>query len=242
MKMKNIAGLTALLLLSSCTMKQEIYLDKSGEGEVRFEIGMASYLGEVIEQLEMLLEPDTKISGKEDSFFDVQAIEKGFSGNENISSIKLETPDKLNLEGSFRFSSVESMLADVEKGSPGSRLISFSKGASSSELNVKITRETIAALIESNPALNNPLVENFGPASTVGLSSDDYLDMMEFALGEESRLGIQSSKLSLTIEVAGKILSQTGGTKIDSSTVRYDIPLLDILILDKNLNYTLSYQ
>lgn len=242
MKKKIIIGLSIIFILSSCTMKQEILLDKSGEGEVKFEIGMASYLGEVIEQVEMLLDPDTKIPDEEGSFFDVEAIEKGFSSNENISALKLNTPDKLNLEGSFRFSSVEDMLSKVEKGSPQSQLISFTKGASSSDLTVNITRETIVALLDSNPALNNPLVQNFGPAATVGLSSLDYLDMMEFALGEESRKGIQNSKLSITIVVAGKVLKQSGGTKIDTSSVRFDIPLLDILILDKNLTYTLSYQ
>lgn len=242
MNIKTIGGLGILLLLSSCSMKQEIYLDKSGEGEVRFEIGMASYLGEVIQQVEMLLATDTKVPSEEDSFFDIDAIEKGFSSNENVSGLSLTTPDRLKLKGSFQFSSVEEMLAKVEKGSPQSQLINFSKGASASDLSVRITRETVVALLESNPALNNPLVENFGPAATVGLDSADYLDMMEFALGEESRLGIQNSKLSITIKVAGKILNQKGGTMIDSSTVRYDIPLLDILILDKNLNYTLSYQ
>jgi hypothetical protein len=242
MKKKNIIGLSIILILSSCTMKQEILLEKSGEGQIKFEIGMASYLGEVIEQVEMLLDPETKIPDEEGSFFDVAAIEEGFSSNENISALILKTPDKLNLEGSFRFTSVEDMLSKVEKDSPQSKLISFNKGASSSDLTVKITRETVVALLESNPALNNPLVENFGPAATVGLSSVDYLDMMEFALGEESRLGIQNSKLSINIRVAGKILKQSGGTKIDDSSVRFDIPLLDILILDKNLTYTLSYQ
>jgi hypothetical protein len=242
MKKKNIIGLSIILILSSCTMKQEILLEKSGEGQIKFEIGMASYLGEVIEQVEMLLDPETKIPDEEGSFFDVAAIEEGFSSNENISALILKTPDKLNLEGSFRFTSVEDMLSKVEKDSPQSKLISFNKRASSSDLTVKITRETVVALLESNPALNNPLVENFGPAATVGLSSVDYLDMMEFALGEESRLGIQNSKLSINIRVAGKILKQSGGTKIDDSSVRFDIPLLDILILDKNLTYTLSYQ
>lgn len=236
-----ILGLFVLSALS-CTMKQEILLEKSGEGQVNFEIGMASYLGEVIEQVEMLLDPETKIPDEEGSFFDVEAIEKGFSENENISALELETPDKLNMKGSFRFSSVEDMLSKVKADTAQSKLISFEKGASSSDLTVKITRETIVALLESNPALNNPLVENFGPAATVGLSSSDYLDMMEFALGEESRKGIQNSKLSINIVVAGKILKQSGGTIINSSTVRFDIPLLDILILDKTLIYKLSYE
>ncbi|MDC7233688.1 MAG: hypothetical protein PQJ58_10685 [Spirochaetales bacterium] len=223
-------------------MKQEILLDPSGEGEVRYEVGMASYLGEVITQMSMLLDPDTEIPGEEDSLFDLPAIEQGFSSNENLSAIELSSTDRHNMKGSFRFSSVEDMLAQVDQTTPQSKMIRFSRDSDVSKLDVKITRDTVIALLESNPALNNPLVQNFGPAATLGLSAADYLDMMEFALGEESRMGIQNSSLSITVKVAGTILKQEGGETLDASTVRFEIPLLDILILDKTLGYSLSYR
>ncbi len=242
MRSLNILLLGALALFGSCSMKQDIYLEKSGAGEVRFSVGMASYLGEVIEQMGMLIDPDAAAEAGSGSFFDVPAIAGGFESNEKLSAVSVESPDRLTLNGSFRFSSVEDMVRQANEGSPEARMISFSKEGDISRLKVILNRKTITALIESNPEMDNPLVQMFGPSSTEGMSRSDYLDMMEFGLGDESRQGIIDSSLSLNVNVAGQVVEQQGGVQTDSSTVRFDIPLLDILIMEKQLVYSLSYR
>ncbi len=235
-----LAGVLALF--GSCSMSQEVTLDRSGAGEVVFSVGMASYLGDVIEQMGMLIDPEAAAEAGSGSFFDVPAIREGFESNKKLSAVTVESPDRLSLNGGFRFTSVEDMVKQANEGTPGTQMISFSSTGSESQLTVLLNRATVSSMIKSNPELDNPLVQMFGPSSTEGMSEEDYLDMMEFGLGEESRKGIIASKLSLTVKVTGEILEQRGGTKLNSSAVRFDIPLLDILLLENTAVYSLRYR
>jgi hypothetical protein len=242
--MKKIIQFTILLILmvtASCSMKQEILLEKSGQGEFSFKIVLAPYLGEVLDQVQMLMNSEPPLPENGDIFFDLDAIRNDFSKNKSVNLVELISPDRLSLEGRFLFDSIEEMLQKVEKGSAESQMIHFKSYPDRSELTVNISRDSMESLIKANPGMNNPLVENFGPSATEGLSSGDYLDMMEFALGEESRLGIQNSRLAITVKVQGRILEQTGGKKLDDKSVLFEIPLLDVLMLKKSLTYTLSY-
>lgn len=231
-----------LLLLSaaSCTMKQDIYIEETGSGKVVFDIELAGYLTEVIEQLEMVLQSDKPLREPGKPFFDTEAITMDFEKRENVDLLELETPTANKLTGSAGFEDINHLFQD--EGSPGSRLIQFETVENRSELKVILNRDTVVALLSENPSFDNPLVANFGPAATKGLSETDYLDMMEFALGTESRQGIQESALNLTVHVEGRILEQTGGELLDNSTVRYSVPLLSVLILDNPLEYSLIYE
>lgn len=243
----------AVLLSASCTADQEVNLNSSGGGRIVFEIALAPYLTEVIDQLTMFFSfseesSDGEFSNGElpspgdDSFFDLAAIEEDFRSRNGVNLIRLESPNPNRLEGEFTFSDINLLMQDVKENSAESRLIRLQRRRDFTELRVLITRETVAALLAENPSLNNPLVENYGPAANEGLSDAEYLEMMEYALGEESRRGIQESAVNLVIRVEGRILTQQGGRLIDDRTVRFRIPLLPFLILREPMEYSLQYR
>ncbi len=232
--------LIPFVLLSSCTMKNSVLLEKDGSGNLSFELDMAPYLGDVIEQVQTLMDGEVPDTG--DSFFDLEAIREGFASNEDVVLEDLDSPHKLSLNGSFSFKTVESMLQKMDKGSAGEKMISFSRSGGVSRMDLVLNRETVNRLMTENEAFRNPLVESFGPASTEGMNRSDYLDMMEFAMGEESRRGISDSRLTVTVRTDGMISEQKGGTRVNENTVRFDIPLLDLLMLEKELHYSLSYK
>lgn len=248
----------AVLLSASCTADQEVNLNSSGGGRIVFEVALAPYLTEVIDQLTMFFSfneesfseesSDGEFSNGElpspgdDSFFDLAAIEEDFRSRDGVNLIRLESPNPNRLEGEFTFSDINLLMQDVKRNSAESRLIRLQRRRDFTELRVLITRETVAALLAENPSLNNPLVENYGPAANEGLSDTEYLEMMEYALGEESRRGIQESAVNLVIRVEGRILTQQGGRLINDRTVRFRIPLLPFLILREPMEYSLQYR
>jgi hypothetical protein len=223
-------------------MKQDIYIDRSGTGTVDFNIELAPYLTDVISQVETVLQPDKPARDADKSFFDIEEIRKDLDGKEGVTVKKLVNPTPNRLSGTLSFESINKLLQNVKEDSPGSRMIRYEAKGNRSVLKVEINRNTVLPLLEENPAFNNPLVENFGPATTEGLSDKDYLDMMEFALGTESRKGIQESALNLTVRVEGRILEQKGGRLLDPSTVAYRIPLLSVLMLKEPLEYSIIYE
>ncbi|OQX29964.1 MAG: hypothetical protein B0D92_00935 [Spirochaeta sp. LUC14_002_19_P3] len=241
----SIVCLFIFILLPSCSMKQEIYIEKTGSGRVEFTLSLADYLSDVISQVVTLLEPDAKMKDKQKSLFDLEAIEKDFKSRKGIGLIGLESRDNQNLSGEFTFTDINMLLQDVNAAqalNTKNQLIKMEKKDGITELTVRITRETVNDILAENPSLNNPLVANFGPSASEGLTDEEYLDMMEFVLGEQSREGIQLSSLELVIHVEGSIIDQKGGRLADKNTVVYRIPMLPVLMLKKPLEYSLRYR
>ncbi len=246
-KINILSFLFLLVIFSSCTMKQNIYIDKSGGGSSQFEIKLAEYLTVILDQITMLLEPENQEiqnqeNRDEESFFDLIEIRKDFQQKEGVELISLDTPSKNTLVADITFQDINDLLNNAELNLAESYPISFNRQGDVSELIVRIDRETVQTLLAANPSFNNPLVESFGPMTTEGLSDEDYLTMMEFALGTESRRGISESFLELTIQVEGQILEQKSGKMINKNTVRYIIPMLPFLMLREPLEYSLRFR
>ena len=192
MKQAAISILILLISLSSCAMKQDVYLNASNGGRVVFDIRMAGYVTEVVEQLSVFVDEPLPEGGM--PLFDTKAIEKDFQQREGIDLVSLESPTRNRLTGEFTFTDIESLLQepiDAKADKPQHQLIRLDKQKNGTSLKVRIDRDTVNTLLADNPSFNNPLIENFGPTATEGLIEADYLDMMEFALGTESRKGYQ---------------------------------------------------
>lgn len=232
-----------VLIASSCSMKQEIYIDKSGAGAVNFEMQLAPYLAQVIEELSVLLESEGENPlDIEESLFDLDAIRDDFRQRDGVNLLRLEAPDKNTISGEATFADINLLVQDIEEESAESRMISLEKQGNVTEVRLNFSRAGMEQLLKENPSINSPVMESFGPAGTAGLSEEEYLEMMEFALGEQSRRGILESTMSIQVQVEGKILNQKGGMLINSNTVQYTVPLLPFLMLKEPLQYSLQYQ
>lgn len=232
--------LIIILLLQSCSLKQILYIDKTSAGNVSFELTLASYFTEVAKQLSDLLPEDPEVQDSKKGLFNPEQIREDFAGDESVVLQDLESPSQEILKGRLTFEDVTnvftgSMPAD-EKG-----IFRFSNNRDVYTLSLELSYTTIERLLVSNPSMNSPLMESFGPLANKGLTDNDYLDMMQFALGDESRAGIEESFLLLDVNVDGKVVSQKGGVKLDEDTVRFRIPLLRILILDETQSFSVSF-
>ncbi len=242
-KTKLFPALIAALILSvtSCAMKQEIFLDPDGSGRVDFDIKLAPYFTEVVTHLSDLISDEDRKRMEDGQFFDLARIRNDFSKRKGVSLESLESPVPERLTGSFSFSDINTAVTDAGKmKNPG--IFSFKREGGVSRLSVRISIDTIGELLRQNPSLNSPLMENFGPLANQDLSESDYLDMMEYMLGEESRQGILDSRVDITVKVKGRIISQTGGSKSGSSAVKFSIPLIKILVLKEPLDYSVSFK
>jgi len=237
-----LSVLLILLVSVSCRMKQDIYIEKDGSGTVRFDLSLAEYLTEVMEQLGELVQEPGENAVPDGDLFDLEGIRRDFAGRDHVTLTDLDSPDPYRLEGAIRFDHIEKALLQEGGTAADSSLFRFSRENGRSRLDVRIDLSTIGVLLEGNPSLNSPLMENFGPAANRGLSDEDFLEMMEFALGAESRQGILDSLFILNVEVEGTVVSQTGGRQVDDRTVAFEVPLLDLLVLKSPLHYSVEFR
>ncbi|MEA1911898.1 MAG: hypothetical protein U9N32_09540 [Spirochaetota bacterium] len=234
---------TALLLISnfqSCTLKQTLNINKDAAGNISFELTLAPFFVEVAEQLSELFPDENEKSNINHDIFDIVKIKEDFSKSKGSSLHKLESPSSNILQGTFLFDDIRTAL----NGSGSNNIMdifTFTTNNNINTLAVDLNYKSVEQFLAANPSMNSPLMESFGPMANKGLNEDDYLDMMQYALGDESRIGIKESYLLMDINVDGKIISQSGGIKIDQDTVRYKIPLLKILLLDESESFSVSF-
>jgi len=224
----------------SCTLKQTLNINKEGAGDIDFELILAPFFVEVAEQLSELFPGEGEKPNSSQSIFEIEKIREDFSKNNGSSLKKLESPSGNILQGTLLFDDIQTAL----NGSGTNNIMdifSFSTKNNINTLSVEINYKTVEQFLSANPSMDSPLMESFGPMANKGLGSEDYLDMMQFALGDESRIGIKESYLLIDINVDGKILSQSGGSVIDQDTVRFNIPLLRILLLDEPVSFSVSF-
>lgn len=224
----------------SCTLKQTLNINKEAAGDISFELTLAPFFVEVAEQLSALFPGDNEISGNTHGIFDIEKIREDFSKSSGSTLQSLDNPSSNILQGTLLFDDIRTALS----GSGSNNILdvfSFTTLNSINTLSVDINYKTVEQFLLANPSINSPLMESFGPMANRGLKDEDYLEMMQFALGDESRDGIHESYLIMDINVDGKIISQSGGTIIDQDTVRFRIPLLKILLLDEPESFSVSF-
>jgi hypothetical protein len=79
--------------------------------------------------------------------------------------------------------------------------------------------------------------ETFGPLYNQGMSAADYLEMISYILGEEGPDAIEESVISLRLTAPKSISSYQGGILENDNTIRFDIPLIDILLLAEPITF-----
>jgi hypothetical protein len=237
------AALLILLVSTSCQVRQEVQIAKDGSGSVEFDIELASYFTEVVDQLEQVAPAgEGEEMPEEGNIFQVEKLRADFAAREEVTLESLSNPSPQKLRGTLSFESIERALTKEQEELGSGELFSFERSGGVSTLRVLVNYETFSRLLDENPSFNSPLMENFGPMANRGLNEAEYLDMMEYALGPESRRGIKESEMRLTVQVEGTIVSHQGGTRKNGRTVVFEIPLLDLLILDEPVERAVSFR
>jgi hypothetical protein len=80
-----------------------------------------------------------------------------------------------------------------------------------------------------------------GPQANDTITEAEYLEMIKFSLGDEGPALVKKSFIEMAIRPEGEIVSQTGGTQTNG-TVVFRIPLLRLLVLDKPLDYSVTFK
>ena len=239
-----IVFLAVSLGFQSCSLKQTLYIDRNGAGSVSFNLELAPYFVDVTEQLSELF-PENSSEAKQNTnkngLFNLDKIKKDFSKSKGTVVEELDSPSSNILKGKFTFTDISTAL---NSGASGNiiDIFKFSSAGDLSTLSVMLNYNTVEKFLAANPSMDSPLMQSFGPLANKGLTDTDYLDMMQFALGDESREGIKDSYLILDVNVDGVITAQEGGIIIDTDTIRFKIPLLRILILDEPQLFSVSFK
>jgi hypothetical protein len=140
----------------------------------------------------------------------------------------------------FDFSSLEKLLSELNRKEDQS-IFQIAKRGSQTSLNFYLDINNYPQLVKMVPFLADPNFETFGPLYNEGMSEQEYLEMISYILGEEGPSAIDESIISLRVTLPKIILRHSNGVKESPNSIRFDIPLIDFLLLAKPITFSVSW-
>jgi len=230
--------LLGALTLASCTVNQTIVIAEDGSGTFAMHAEVSSLLRDYLASLADL--SGTAGPLKEGRVFDAAAIRKDFQSRPGIIVRKALTPTPSVLDIELGFDTLQDLLGGRDALKDAGILVLVEAG-NRTTLKLHLDRATWGELSALFPPLRDPLVAQLGPQGSGQVTDDDYLAMIRFSMGDAAPGLLKKSFVTLTIRPHGEIISQSGGT-MNGGAVVFRIPVLRILVLDRPLDYSVTFR
>lgn len=233
-KITVLALLAVFILLPSCSGQINAQLIQNGSGSVQLQANLEPNMTALLRSLRQL-----GGSGA-GPLLDAAAINRSLQAAPGISSSALRNSGQEKIEGTIGISRISDLL-----NSGANRFIRYeaaSGGASSGKLAIHLDR-TIAPQILSqiSPEAVDYLSALMAPAATgEALSKGEYLLLVESVYGKALAAEIAASTVTAAITLPETVKSVKGGTS-SGREARFDIPLTDLLVLERPLDYEITW-
>jgi len=230
--------LAGLIVLSSCTVNQTITIKDDGSGTLVLHAEVTQVLHDYLSSLAEVAGNGAIMKGGK--IFDAASIRKGFESRPGITVKKVSTPTSDSLDVELAYTSIQGIFTSVDTLKSSGALV-YTDAAGKKTLKLHLDRSNYMQLSTLFPPLKDPTVASLMPQANDTYSDDDYLQMIQFSVGDDGPSLLKKSFITLTIDPEGAILSQTGGTIVGSAVV-FRIPLIRMLVLDKPLDYSVTFR
>lgn len=174
--------------------------------------------------------------------FDETAIRQGAASFAGVTVTRLVTPTRERLEMTLALSDVTALAGATGASADPKRppLITLERNGTRRTLGVYLDAANYNRIKPLIPGAENSLLEVLGPQEKNPYTAAEYDDVLAFTVGEEAPKWVRASAIDVTVRVPGRIVSQKGG-RVMGSSVLFEIPLLDVLLLRDPLVYVIEY-
>ena len=168
-------------------------------------------------------------------------ISRSLAASPGIKSVSLRNTDSAALEGEIEVSKVDDFLA---AGSGNTRFISYAEGIAPGTSSIVISLDMNSApeiISQLSPEAEEYLSALMAPA-VLGevIPRQEYLDLITSVYGRALANEITSARIHAFIDFPRPVISVQGGTA-SGRRAEFNVPLLDILVLDKPLRYEVKW-
>jgi hypothetical protein len=232
------AAVCAILALAACSVSQNIAIKNDGSGTLAMHAEVSPLLRDYLASIaDVSGNPDMMKDGK---VFDAAQVRKDFEARPGITVKKAVTPTPTSMDLEIAYTSLQDVFTKDEKLSSAGVLV-YSESGGKKTVKLHLDRTNYTQLSALFPQLSDPMIASLGPQVEDTITDQEYLDMIQFTIGDDGPALLKKSYLTITIDPEGEILSQTGGT-LANGAVTFKIPLLRILVLDKPLDYAVTFK
>ncbi|AEF81239.1 hypothetical protein [Leadbettera azotonutricia] len=232
-----------LVLLLACSARIDGTLKQGGAADLILKTSLEPRMTSLIKSFQSMMGS----SGSADLILDGQAIGKSMASAPGIASVSLKNTAPSAIEGTVGVSKAGDFLAVGEK-----KFVTYTDNTdtSANSANVKPSGRLVIALdLQTAPdvlALLSPDAVDYlnalmAPAATgESISRREYLNLVTTLYGKPIADEIQNAKIRASLNLPGPIAFIHGGTAV-GSRADFEVPLLDLLVLDTPLFYEVSW-
>ncbi len=232
--MRKATFITILLviLLSSCTVTEQITLNNNTKSKIKSDILVEDFFISVIEDFSEFL------PSSDESLFDggIRDFAGQIKAAPSTSDVTYTKTDDGHYLIDVAFSDLDQFIDELSGGIDQSIIKLDDKS-----LTFYVDIDNYHELEQIVPFLADPNFEAFLPQYNIGYTEEDYLEMIVFLLGDEAPEKIKSSTITLRINTPSKINSYTNCKKINNTTIEYKFELIDFLLLAKPLSFSVKW-
>jgi hypothetical protein len=173
--------------------------------------------------------------------FDVEATRKALAETEGLRLLSLSAADADSLALTLDIADLQSFVSGPRIADSGA--VSLSSGTGWKELRVRLARGAAAPLAGLLPGLDPDLVEALSPPALdpEPISRAEYRRMLAGIIGEKAVVSLEGATMTLRLSAPGAVLASSGG-KLEGQTLVVAIPALDLLVLEKPIEFTLRWK
>ena len=226
-----------LLLFASCSSQINGVLREGGSADLDIKASVEPRMSTLIRSLKAVLG-----NTGNDPVLDGPSISRSLATSPGVRAAALVNTGPSALEGTVSISRVEDFLASGQ----GTPFIAYSEnnsgGKSSGHILISLDRKNVPLLLDllSSEAIDY-LSALMAPAVLdEDISRSDYLMLVGALYSQAIVTEIESARVLAEIEFPGPITTIRGGTA-EGSHATFDIPLLDLLVLEKPLSWEVSW-
>lgn len=232
-----LSCVTIFFLLLGCSVRQEATIRSDGSGTASFDFELQDFFLTTVKEMSALVEENPNEAGM---VFNIEQIQKDFAEQEAVTLERISSPTPSKLTGAISFDHIEEVFEE-EENLIAADVIEVETEGEEKRINFHLERENFAQITSLFPIMKNPFFQMFGPMENANTTRAEYLEMIAFAFGEQGVEGVKTSTIELIVNVDGTIISQKGG-RIANSSVVFTIPLLDVLLLEEPIDYSIVYK
>jgi hypothetical protein len=227
--------LALVLVLGSCQAKVVGDLRQDGSARLDFKAEIPAAIAAKLRKLGGGTATATA------PLFDAKSLRSSIAAKPYLGLIELSQPSPESIKGAILVRSLAAAASSPDFAKTGT--IAYSTGAGWAELSFKLDRSKAEAVRSLAPGLDPDLLEALSPPALdeEGLSAAEYRTMLKSVLGEKAMPAMEAATIELALTAPGAALSSKGGS-LDGSTLSVKIPLIDLLVLEKPIEFGLRWK
>jgi len=223
----------AIFTLFSCTARIDGNITANGSAVMTVNMSLGQRMTALIKSI-------ANASGQENvQILDGQAISRSMSQSPGIDSVSLKNTSQSAIDGQIKISKINLFLSEVK----GKEFINFEQGATGGKCVFSINIENSQVMLgHLSKDISDYLNAIMAPAATGDkMTKSEYLELVASFYNKGISDEIAASRIRVSVDFPGAVTSAKGGTFSGKRAV-FDLPLLDLLVLETPLVYEVNWK